>query len=123
MVISRSALWGVSGSLVMIVGLQACATTPWTNAAKSQTEVTADQAACDAQLAQETQRGAVSLYVAEPFGVVECRRCMQRKGWSPPHWKPFLLLRGQRAVDASACVRCVMLSSDEQRKIWASSIL
>src|SRR6266850_2943136 len=34
-----------------------CATTPWTNAAKSQTEVTADQAACYAQLAQETQGG------------------------------------------------------------------
>ena len=87
MVVSRSTLWGVCGSLVMIVGLQACATTPWTNAAKSQTEVTADQAACDAQLAQETHGGAVSLYVAEPFGVVEFRRCMQRKGWAPPHWK------------------------------------
>ena len=63
MVVSRSTLWGVCGSLVMIVGLQACATTPWTNAAKSQTEVTADQAACYAQLAQETHGGAVSLYV------------------------------------------------------------
>lgn len=87
MVTWRHALWGVCGSLVMAVGLQACVTTAWTNTTKSQTEVTADQAACNAQLAQETQGGAASLYVAEPFWVSEVRRCMQRKGWSPPHWK------------------------------------
>jgi uncharacterized protein YcnI len=85
----RQVLRGVCGSLVMAVSLQACTTTAWTHATKSQTEVTADQAACYAQLPQETQGGAASLYVAEPFRVVEFRRCMQHKGWSPPHWKLF----------------------------------
>jgi hypothetical protein len=50
MVTWRHALRGVWVRLVMAVGLQACATTPWTHATKSPTEVTADQAACDAQL-------------------------------------------------------------------------
>ena len=46
-----------------------------------------DQAACEAPLPQETQGGAASLYVAEPFWVSAFRRCMQQKGWSPPHWQ------------------------------------
>jgi hypothetical protein len=29
----------------------------------------------------------MSLYVAEPFWVAAFRRCMQQKGWSPPHWQ------------------------------------
>jgi len=64
-------------------------TTAWTSMTKSATEVTADQAACDAQLPQETHGGAASLYVTEPFWVAEVRRCMQRTGWTPPHWKFF----------------------------------
>jgi hypothetical protein len=83
----RQALWGVLGSCVMVVSLQACTTTAWTNTTKSQTDLAADQAACYTQLLQETQGGALSLYVAEP--VVEFRRCMQRKGWSPPYWQLF----------------------------------
>ena len=87
MVISYQALWSVLGSLVLAVGLQGCATTEWTNTTTSETNVATVLAACEAQLPQETQGGAVSLYVAEPFGVYELQRCMQRKGWSPPHWK------------------------------------
>jgi hypothetical protein len=88
--IPLQALWGILGSCVMVVSLQACTTTAWTNTTKSQTDhLAADQAACYTQLLQETQGGAVSLYVAEPFGVVEFRRCMQRKGWSPPYWQLF----------------------------------
>ena len=34
-----------------------------------------------------TQGGAAALYVAEPFWVAAFRRCMQQKGWSPPHWQ------------------------------------
>jgi hypothetical protein len=87
MVISYQALWSVLGSLVLAVGLQGCATTEWTNTTTSETNVATVLAACEAQLPQETQGGAVSLYVAEPFWVYELQRCMQRKGWSPPHWK------------------------------------
>ena len=83
----RHALWGMIGSLVLAVGLQGCTTTAWTNATNGQTDVAAERAACETQLAQETQGGAASLYVAEPFWVYEVRRCMQRKGWSPPHWR------------------------------------
>ena len=84
---THQAFWGLLGSCVIAVSLQWCTTTAWTTATNSPTEVTTDQAACDAQLAQETHGGAASLYVAEPFWVSEVRRCMQRKGWSPPHWK------------------------------------
>ena len=87
MVISRHALWSVLGSLVLAVGLQGCTTTEWTNTTTSETNVAAALAACEAQLPQEKQGGAASLYVAEPFWVYELQRCMQRKGWSPPHWK------------------------------------
>ena len=87
MVISRHALWSVLGSLVLVVSLQGCATTEWTNTTTSETNVAAALAACEAQLPHETQGGATSLYVAEPFWVYELQRCMQRKGWSPPHWK------------------------------------
>ena len=87
MVISCQALWSVLGSLVLAVGLQGCTTTEWTNTTSGETNVAAVLAACEAQLPQETQGGAASLYVAEPFWVYELQRCMQRKGWSPPHWK------------------------------------
>jgi hypothetical protein len=87
MVIWRHALWGVLGSLVLAVGLQGCTTTEWTNTTTTETDVTTALATCEAQLRQETRGGAASLYVAEPFWVYELRRCMQRKGWSPPHWK------------------------------------
>ena len=87
MVISRHVLWSLLGSLVLSVGLQGCSMTEWTKATTSETNVTAALAACEAQLPQETQGGAASLYVAEPFWVYELRRCMQRQGWSPPHWK------------------------------------
>jgi hypothetical protein len=87
MVLSRRALWSVLGSLVLAVGLQGCTTTEWTNTTARGTDVAAALAACEAQLPQETQGGAASLYVAEPFWVYELQRCMQRQGWSPPHWK------------------------------------
>ena len=87
MVISRHALWGVLGSLVLVVGLQGCTTTEWTSTTTAETDVTAALATCEAQLPQQTQGGAASLYVAEPFWVIQWRRCMQRQGWSPPHWK------------------------------------
>jgi len=89
MVISRQALWSVLGSLVLVVGLQGCSTTEWTKTASSETNVAAALAACEAQLPQETRGGSASLYVAEPFWVYESQRCMQRQGWSPPHWKLF----------------------------------
>ena len=87
MVISRQALWSALGSLVLAAGLQGCATTEWTSTTTSETNVAVALAACEAQLPHETQGGATSLYVAEPFWVYELRRCMQRKGWLPPHWK------------------------------------
>ena len=87
MVLSRRALWSVLGSLMLAVGLQGCRTTEWTNTTTNQTDVASVLATCEAKLPQETQGGAVSLYVAEPFWVYELRRCMQRQGWSPPHWQ------------------------------------
>jgi hypothetical protein len=87
MVTSRQALWSVLGSLVLAVGLQGCATTKWTNTTTRETDVAAALAACEAQLPQETRGGASSLYVAEPFWVYVLQRCMQRQGWSPPHWQ------------------------------------
>jgi hypothetical protein len=85
--ISHQSLWSVLVSLVLAVSLQGCSTTEWTNRKTSETNVTAALAACEAQLQQETHGGAAALYVAEPFWVYELRRCMQRQGWSPPHWK------------------------------------
>jgi len=87
--LSRHVLWSVLGSVVLTVGLQGCTTTEWTNTATNHTDVAAALAACEAQLPQETRGGSASLYVAEPFWVYESQRCMQRQGWSPPHWKLF----------------------------------
>lgn len=87
MMLSRHALWSVLISLGLTAGIQGCTTTEWTSTTTGETNVAAALAVCEAQLPQETQGGAASLYVAEPFWVYELRRCMQRKGWSPPHWK------------------------------------
>ena len=83
MVISCHALWSVLGSLVLAVGLQGCTTTEWTNTTTSETNVAAALAACEAQLPQETQGGAASLYVAEPFWVYELNGAGGEGGHSP----------------------------------------
>jgi hypothetical protein len=87
MTVGRHVRWGVCRWLVLAVALHGCATSGWVHPTQPPPDFAADQAACTAQLAQETQGGAASLYVAEPFWVYELRRCMQRKGWSPPHWQ------------------------------------
>jgi hypothetical protein len=87
MTVWHQALRGICGSLILAVTLQGCATSGWVHPPHPPSDLATDQAACAAQLSQETQGGATSLYVAEPFWVYEFRRCMQRKGWSPPHWQ------------------------------------
>ena len=81
MTVWRHVLWDVCRCLVLAVALHGCASS------EPPPDLAADQAACNAQLAQETQGGAAALYVAGPFWVYEFRRCMQRKSWSPPHWQ------------------------------------
>jgi hypothetical protein len=87
MTVWRHGLWDVCRCLVLAVVLHGCASSGWVHPAQPPPDLAADQAACHAQLAQETHGGAASLYVAEPFWVEACRRCMQRKGWSLPHWQ------------------------------------
>jgi hypothetical protein len=77
----------VCGSGGLALALHGCATSGWVHPPQPPADLTADQAACYARLSQETQGGATSLYVAEPFWVAAFRRCMQQKGWSPPHWQ------------------------------------
>jgi hypothetical protein len=80
-------LWRIGYSLILALALQGCATSGWVHPPEPPADLATDQAACEAQLPQETRWGAASLYVAEPFWVYEFRRCMQRKGWTPPYWK------------------------------------
>jgi hypothetical protein len=87
MLVWRHVWWEVWCSVGLAVALHGCATSGWVHLSQPPADLTADQAACYAQLRQETQGGAASLYVAEPFWVAEFRRCMQQKGWSPPHWQ------------------------------------
>jgi hypothetical protein len=87
MTVWSQALWGVGAGLVLAVALQGCATSGWVHPPQPPADLAADRATCEAQLAQETQGGGASLYVAEPFWVYEFRRCMERKGWVPPHWQ------------------------------------
>src|SRR5262249_12390741 len=86
MSVGHQALQGLCGSLILVVALQGCAPSGWVHLPQPPADLATDQAACEAQLPQETQGGATSLNVAEPFWVYEFRRYMQRKGWLPPHW-------------------------------------
>ena len=88
MTVWRHVLWDVCRCLVLAVALHGCASSEWVHPTQPPPDLAADQAACNAQLAQETQGGAAALYVAEPFWVYEFRRCMQRKSWSPRTEKP-----------------------------------
>jgi hypothetical protein len=83
----RHIWWNVCRAVGLAVALQGCASSGWVHPPHPPADLAADQAACYAQLAQETREGAASLYIAEPFWVTEFRRCMQQKGWSPPHWQ------------------------------------
>ena len=87
MTVWRHVWWDVCRSVGLAVALHGCTLSGWVHPPHPPADLAADQAACYAQLAQETQGGAASLYVAEPFWVYEFRRCMQQKGWSPPHWQ------------------------------------
>jgi hypothetical protein len=91
MMVWRHVWWEICRSVGLAVALHGCATSGWVHPPQPPADLAADQAACYAQLAQlaqETQGGAMmSLYVTEPFWVYVFHRCMQRKGWSPPHWQ------------------------------------
>jgi hypothetical protein len=87
MMVWRHVWWEVCRSVGLAVALHGCATSGWVHPSQPPADLAADQAACYAQLPQETHGGAVSLYVAEPFWVSAFRHCMQQKGWSPPHWQ------------------------------------
>ena len=87
MTVWRHVLWDVCRCLVLAVALHGCASSEWVHPTQPPPDLAADQAACNAQLAQEIQGGAAALYVAEPFWVYEFRGCMQRKSWWPPHWQ------------------------------------
>jgi hypothetical protein len=83
----RHVWWDICRSLGLAVALHGCASSGWVHPSQPSADLAADQAACYAQLTRETQGGAASLYVAEPFWVSAVRRCMQQKGWSSPHWQ------------------------------------
>jgi hypothetical protein len=85
MTVWRHVWWDICRSVGLAVTLHGCASSGWVHSPQPPADLAADQAACYAQLAQQTQGGAASLYVAEPFWVSADRRCMQQKGWSPPH--------------------------------------
>ena len=81
----RHVWWEVCRSVGLAVALHGCTTSGWVPPPQRPADLAADQAACYAQLAQETQGGAATLYVAKPFWVAAFRRWMEQKGWSPPH--------------------------------------
>jgi hypothetical protein len=59
--------WEVWRSVGLAVALYGCASSGWVHSPQPPADLAADQAACYARLPQETQGGATSLYVAEPF--------------------------------------------------------